>query len=211
MLLMVVILSRLFIVLCCTPIHEFSHALMANALGDSTAKNRGRLTINPFAHIDLIGAVMIFFFGIGYAKPVPVNMRNLKKPKRDMALISLAGPVSNLIMSFIFVFILCAFVKFTGVARGPIVQFLMFAANINVLLAVFNMIPIPPLDGSRLLTVILPDNIYYKLMQYERYIMIGLMVLLFTGVLSTPITLLSNLVFKIISFIPSLIFGVSFR
>ncbi|MCC8073555.1 MAG: site-2 protease family protein [Clostridiales bacterium] len=205
----IVILSRCFIVFCCMPIHELSHGLMANKLGDDTAKLQGRLTFNPFAHLDPLGTIMIFFFGIGYAKPVPVNPSRLKHPRRDMALVALAGPLSNLIMGFIFVFIYYAVnaVGSSSTVVYAISYFFYFAASVNVTLAVFNLIPIPPLDGSKILTAVLPDKAYFKFMQYERYIMIALLILLFIGVLDTPISYLSNIMMRFISIIPRLIFG----
>lgn len=209
----IAIISRCFVVFCCMPIHELAHGLIANKLGDDTARLKGRLTINPFAHLDLIGTIMIFLFGIGYAKPVPVNARRLKKPRRDMALIAIAGPISNLLMSFVSAFVLCAVVKFSGNATPvaeALFKFFYFAAAVNISLAVFNILPIPPLDGSKVLASILPNKVYFKYLQYERYIMIALMVILFLGLLNGPIGFLSGLMMKIVLFVPSLIFGVTF-
>lgn len=205
----ILVLSRMFVVLCCMPVHEMAHAYAAYKCGDDTAKLKGRLTINPFAHLDLIGTLMILVFGIGYANPVPVNPARLKHPRRDMALVSLAGPGSNVILSFICVF-LAYFINFLGSANNVLViiaLFFNYAASVNITLAVFNLIPIPPLDGAKIFSAVLPDKIYFKIMQYDRYIMIALFVLLFTGVLNKPITWLSNVLMSIISFIPSLIFG----
>lgn len=208
-LLIIIVLSRMFVVLCCMPVHEMAHAYAAYKCGDDTAKLKGRLTINPFAHLDLIGTLMILFFGIGYANPVPVNPARLKHPRKNMALISFAGPLANIIMSFIFIFLtyFFMFIAPTNNVIYMVASFFSYAAQVNVTLAVFNLIPIPPLDGSKILTAVLPDKIYFSLMRYERYIMIGLFVLLFLGVLNGPITWLSNILLNIISFIPSLIFG----
>lgn len=208
-LLIIIVLSRMFVVLCCMPVHEMAHAYAAYKCGDDTAKLKGRLTINPFAHLDLIGTLMILFFGIGYANPVPVNPARLKHPKKNMALISFAGPLANIIMSFIFIFLtyFLMFIAPTNNVIYMVASFFSYAAQVNVTLAVFNLIPIPPLDGSKILTAVLPDKIYFSLMRYERYIMIGLFVLLFLGVLNGPISWLSNILLNIISFIPSLIFG----
>ncbi len=203
------ILSRSFIVFCCLPIHELAHGYIAYRLGDETAKYKGRLTFNPFAHLNPIGTIMIFLFGIGYANPVPVNPARLKHPRRDMALISLAGPASNLIMAFISGFIFTALnsaVSSYGSVLWAVAYFFYYAAIVNVTLAVFNLIPIPPLDGSKILASVLPDKIYFKYMQYERYVMIVLMLLLFTGFLDRPIGFLANAVMYIILFIPNLIF-----
>lgn len=208
-LLIIIVLSRMFVVLCCMPVHEMAHAYAAYKCGDDTAKLKGRLTINPFAHLDLIGTLMILFFGIGYANPVPVNPARLKHPRKNMALISFAGPLANIIMSFIFIFLtyFLMFIAPTNNVIYMVASFFSYAAQVNVTLAVFNLIPIPPLDGSKILTAVLPDKLYFSLMRYERYIMIGLFVLLFLGVLNGPISWLSDILLNIISFIPSLIFG----
>ncbi|MBQ7115896.1 MAG: site-2 protease family protein [Clostridia bacterium] len=201
--LIIYVSSMAFVVFCATPLHEFAHALIAVKLGDDTPRLRGRLTINPMAHIDKRGALMIFLFGFGYAKPVEVRMRKFKKPKRDMALVALAGPVCNVLQAFVFMFIYNA-LKYASVNVGNVMLvymsfFFYYAAIINTNLAVFNLLPIPPLDGSRLATALLPAKYYYKIMQYERYIMIGLFVLLFTGILSTPLSILSNLVISLLN------------
>ncbi len=203
------ILSGCFVVFICSPVHELAHGWTAYKLGDNTAKREGRLTFNPIAHIDPIGMVMILIFGFGYAKPVPVNMNNFKNPKSGMALTALAGPASNLIMAFVSMFLHYAFSAFgSGSLIIQIISiFFFYSAYINVSLGVFNLIPIPPLDGSKILAGVLPDKVYYKYMMYERYVMIALIVLLFTGVLDTPISWLSGKMLQLISFIPALIFG----
>lgn len=205
----IAVLSRCFVVFCCLPIHELAHGLMAYALGDRTAKNQGRLSLNPLAHLNPIGTVMIFLFGIGYANPVPVNPRNFKNVKGGMALTALAGPSANLLMGFISVW---GYYIFARVGAGnsflyAVAMFFLYAAQINVMLAVFNLLPIPPLDGSKIVAAVLPDKVYYKYMMYERYIMIALMVLLFIGVLDTPISYLTSILMRFISIIPSLVFG----
>lgn len=205
----ITIVARMFVVFCCLPVHELSHGWAANKLGDDTAKKLGRLSFNPFAHLDPVGTIMIFLFGIGYAKPVPINPLKFKDYRKGVALTALAGPLSNLVMSFIFAFIGSGLSKIGGAntAMQLLVLFFSFAANINIALAVFNLLPIPPLDGSRVLAVILPDNAYEKYFRYERYIMIALMILLFTGVLDTPLAFLNNVFHNFVYFIPNLIFG----
>lgn len=216
-LLIIYILSRAFVVFICLPVHELAHGWAAYKLGDTTAKNSGRLSFNPFAHLDPIGTVMIFLFGIGYAKPVPVSPNRFKNPRSGMALTALAGPASNLLMGFIGVFfadmILAVFlsssVSGTAYTLFQLLYLLFYySAEVNISLAVFNLLPIPPLDGSRILAVVLPDRVYFNYVRYERIIMIVLMVALLTGILSTPLTYLANLFMNIVSFIPDLIFGV---
>ena len=213
--LVILVGSICFVVFCATPLHEFAHAFVAVKLGDDTPRLRGRLTINPMAHIDWIGAIMIFLFGFGYAKPVEVRMRHFKKPKRYIAIVALAGPTCNLLQSFIFLFLraACTFgaYKLQNEAMAYMGIFFLYAAAININLGVFNLLPIPPLDGSRLLTALLPSKYYYKIMQYERYIMIGLFVLLFTGILTTPLSFLSSLILGLFSNITQIPFEMMMR
>ena len=154
--------------------HELSHGFVAYRLGDRTAKDMGRLTLNPIKHIDPIGLVMMLVFRFGWAKPVPVNMMNFKNPKRSMAITALAGPISNLILAAIFLFIYGLVFTRLGGARATgasdvILTMILNTALLSVMFAVFNMLPIPPLDGSKVLFSIIPNEAYYKLMRYERY------------------------------------------
>ena len=205
--------ARLFVVFCIAPIHEFAHALIAHKLGDDTAKLSGRLTINPLAHIDPIGALMIMLVGFGYLKPVPVNPRNFKNPKGGMALTALAGPVSNLIMAFLFTLCYCAVFRFSTGAAGTfaysIAYFFMYAAQVNISLAVFNFIPVPPLDGSRIISVIIPEKYYFGIMKYERYIVLGVMALVLIGALDTPMALASGAISKLFLRASAAVFGLS--
>lgn len=193
----VYILSTLTVIFLTLPIHEFAHGFAAVKLGDDTPRWQGRLTLNPFAHIDYLGALCILFFGFGWAKPVQVNARNFDNPKRDMAITAFAGPLSNIVVAFIgmLLYNVCLLViSLTGVASvlWHIAIFFNYIAQINVSLAVFNLIPIPPLDGSRLLAAFLPNRQYYALMRYERYIYFGLLALLWFGFLDAPLSFLSG-------------------
>ncbi len=204
--------SMAFVVFCTMPVHEYAHALVATKLGDDTPRLQGRLTLNPMAHISLYGALMILFVGFGFAKPVNVNARNFKNPKRGMALTAIAGPISNLLMGFVFTLLYVLVYKHTdsesskGLLMTAISVFLYFAAYVNIQLAIFNLIPIPPLDGSRILQVLVPQKYYFKLLQYERYIIIVVFVLLFTGILSKPLIFLTSLLFELFAKFANLIF-----
>ena len=173
-------------------VHEFAHGYMAYKLGDDTARNLGRLTINPLKHIDPFGAICMILFRFGWAKPVPINARNFKKPKRDFALVAMAGPIANIILSFLgaFLYLLTfSLVKdivfteknFLFHVLNNLLTFLFAFHSLNIGLAIFNLIPIPPLDGSRILNVILPPKAYFGIMKYERYIYWGLIGWLLLG------------------------------
>lgn len=186
------LISALSCLLCIT-VHELSHGLMAYRLGDPTAKNAGRLTLNPMKHLDLFGLVMMLVAKVGWAKPVPVDMRFFKKPKQGMALTALAGPASNFITGFVAIAVVSLILSLTTTPNTGLLVLLCFLCNIVIFsigMGIFNLIPISPLDGSKIFFSFLPDKIYYTILRYERYVMILLVALTFFGVLSKPLSFL---------------------
>ena len=178
--------------------HEFAHGWVSTKLGDPTPEREGRLTLNPLAHLDPVGTLLMILTGFGWAKPVPINSRYFKKPRRDMALTAAAGPIMNFILAF-FGVLVCRiltkiFVAFP--AQSDFVYYIQYAAltlfsyfhMLNLSLGVFNLIPIPPLDGSRIFYIFLPQKWYFGVMKYEKYIQLALLVLLWTGLLSRPLS-----------------------
>lgn len=190
-------------------VHETAHGYAAYRLGDPTAKNMGRLTLNPFKHFNPMGFLCMLLCGFGWANPVPIDTRYFKNPKRDMALSALAGPLSNLILAVLFALLLrLEYAVFSAVTLSGQLAYNLFVflqtfcilgINLNITLAVFNLIPCPPLDGSRIFLSFLPPHQYFKVMRYEQYLSIALMVALFLGLLDTPIDFVSNLFLSLIS------------
>ena len=173
------LVSRFLAVFLCLTVHETCHGLAAYALGDPTAKGQHRLSFNPLRHIDWLGFVSMLIVGFGWAKPVPVDMRYFKKPKQGMALTALAGPASNFLMAVIFLF-LVRWMYWSAPATAFalwLYNFLLNVVILNIGLGLFNLLPIPPLDGSKVLFALLPDRLYWKLMRYERYGMLVLLLL----------------------------------
>ena len=172
------ILLRLAAVFLCLTIHETCHGLAAYALGDPTAKRAHRLSLNPLRHIDWIGFVMMIVAGFGWAKPVPVNPNYFKKPKQGMAITALAGPVSN--------FVLARLVYLRALTTGTLPEtlftFLVNTASLSVGLGLFNLVPVPPLDGSKVVAVLLPDRAYNWLMRYEQFGMVLLVIIISVGI-----------------------------
>lgn len=187
-------LIRIIPALLCITLHELAHGYTAYLLGDDTAKRAGRLSLNPFRHMDFIGAIMILVMGFGWAKAVPVNMYNFKNPKKGMAITALAGPLCNILISALALFIYgVTAVKLMYTAAGEIVlRILASTAYVSCAFAVFNLLPVPPLDGSKILFSVISEKSYRFLMRYERYGMIILLALVLTGILSGPLNALVN-------------------
>lgn len=186
----VLVLSAIATLLCLT-VHELCHGLAAYLLGDSTAKRAGRLTLNPAAHLDWMGFVLMLIAHVGWAKPVPVDVRYFKKPKRDMALTAAAGPVSNVILAAVSLLAGRMLLSFASERAGEWLAWgillLCYIAVLSVGLGLFNLIPIPPLDGSKLLFSVLPDRLYYGYLRYERYLLLVVVGLAWFGFFSGPL------------------------
>lgn len=197
------ILVRAIVLLTAIPVHEAAHAYVADRLGDHTARYQGRLTLNPMAHFDPVGSMAMILTGIGWAKPVPINPLNFKDTKKGMAISAAAGPISNLIVAAISL-VVAKILLYAGYGMGmnyiisTLYTIFRSMCFINISLAIFNLIPIPPFDGSRIFNYFLSDKMYFKIMEYERYIFIGLLLILFTGILNGPLSILSGLVFNVL-------------
>ena len=200
------LLIKVIVLLTALPVHECAHAMMASRLGDQTARNLGRATLNPLVHLDPFGSILMLFTGFGWAKPVSVWWRDFKNVsvKKGMILVAVAGPLSNLALSLAFMVIYKLIFLVAGgmglltasdsiFALGTILERMI---TLNMGLAVFNLLRVPPLDGSRLLTALLPYRIYYKLMRREQLFMLVLFLLLWSGILSTPLFFLRYYVFR---------------
>ena len=207
----ITIFAYAVILLIAIPIHECSHCFMAYLLGDDTGLRSGRVTLNPIRHWDPMGTIGILTVGIGWGKPAPVNpVRGRKVSARAfMAITAAAGPISNILLSYIFMLIGKLVWFLFGASNPEVVYYVYFAfimaAQINISLAVFNLLPIPPFDGSRILLVFLKERTYFKLMQYEQYIMIGVLLLCWTGILDYPLTFLNKAVMSFLDFTTSFV------
>ncbi|MCD8342642.1 MAG: site-2 protease family protein [Clostridiales bacterium] len=187
---LLVYLLRAAIALLCIVPHELAHGYTALRLGDHTAQQQGRLTLNPLSHIDPLGLLLMIFAGFGWAKPVPVNMRNFRRPKQGMAITALAGPACNLLIALAALGLASVVYHFflTSQAAVYVMLLLMYIAVMSTGLGMFNLIPIPPLDGSKILFSLLPNRVYVQILRYERYVMLLLFALVFLGVLDTPLS-----------------------
>ena len=184
-------------------IHEYAHARVAVWLGDFTPRMMGRLTLNPMAHIDPIGMVMLFLVHFGWAKPVMINPNNFKKPQRDDILVSLAGPGANLVTAFLALVALLIYSRMGGNMTTGVYLVFQLIIEYNIGFAIFNMIPLPPLDGSHVLMQLLPRDLAYKLAGLERYSFLILIVLLMTPVLGMILVPFRTLIWHIFSLLLS--------
>lgn len=183
------------------PVHECAHAWVAEKMGDDTGRQQGRITLNPFAHLTLWGSLMMVLVGFGWGKPVSVDPRNFKNPKKGMVLTSLAGPASNFIMAFLAMIAYKVLFNLSGFdsdsTTGMVAWVFVYIMFINISLGVFNFLPIPPLDGSKIFNAVLPEKLYFTIMRYENIIFIGLIILLYSGLLDAPLEFLQLKVFDL--------------
>ena len=206
------ILAVLVIIFLVLPFHEWAHAFTASCLGDKGIKERGRLSLNPLSHIDPIGAICMILFGFGWAKPVPIDSRNFKHPKIGMAITALMGPVANLVAGFVGLLIYNALFCFakdfmaTNVVGGFLEVFLSFYILVNVNLAVFNLLPIPPLDGSKILFAFLPDRAVEFCYRYQMFFFLGLFAMISFGPLRGILSYLSSALLQGMSWLAMLPF-----
>ncbi len=184
----------------CLTVHELCHGFSAYRLGDPTAKLNGRLTLNPVAHVDWIGLFLMLVARVGWAKPVPVDMENFKNPKRDMAVTALAGPLSNFILAYL-ALVICSGMYHFGpdhVVFAYIMLFFSYLAVLSIGLGLFNLIPIPPLDGSKVLFSLLPDRIYRTVLRYERFVVVAVVLLAWSGVFGGPMNVAMEAITRVL-------------
>ncbi len=198
-------LIKALVLFTAVPVHECAHAWVAEKMGDDTGRKQGRITLNPFAHLTLWGSLMMILVGFGWGKPVMVDSRNFKNPKKGMVLTSLAGPASNFIMAFLsmIVYKVLAFLSYAkdSSTLDMLATVFVYITLINISLAVFNFLPIPPLDGSKIFNAILPEKWYFTIMKYENFIFIALIILVYSGLLDAPLSFLQNKVIDVMLFL----------
>lgn len=192
-------LLRAVVVLIAIPFHESAHALASHLLGDDTAVRAGRLSMNPLRHFDPLGALCMLVGGVGWAKPVSINPYNYRNPKVGMALSAAAGPASNLLLAWVsMIFYKLCWYSGVGQTVPALSMFLYYMVAMNLSLAVFNLLPVPPFDGSRIVLLFLPQKLYFQAMRYEKYIMGVVLLLVFFGLLNTPLNLCVNAAWRLL-------------
>ena len=184
--------------LLCLSVHEACHGFAAYALGDPTAKQEGRLTFDPLRHLDPIGTLCMLFFHVGWAKPVPINPSYFKNRRVGIALVSLAGPASNFVLALLALFLYYPLRLTSSPILTAIALMLYMTAVMSIGLGVFNLIPVPPLDGSRILLVVLPQRIYFQIMRYERVIFVILLAAVWAGVLDGVLGTFNDVVWDLL-------------
>lgn len=187
-------------------VHEYAHAVTADSMGDPTPKYMGRLTMNPLKHLDPVGTVMLLFAGFGWAKPVAINPTYFRDGRKSMMAVSFAGPGSNFLLAFIAI-ILTAFFGMLGYGKSGIYTFLFWVQLYNIWFALFNLVPIPPLDGSKILMSILPGRYAYEYMKIEQYSFIFLIVLVFSGLIGMVLRPLAQIILSSMNFVVYSIFS----
>lgn len=198
-------LYRIPALLLALTIHEYAHAAVADSLGDPTPRFTGRLTMNPFVHLDLVGTIMLVVAGFGWAKPVQVDPRYFRDGRKSMMAVSFAGPGANFFLAFISLLLVGVFSTFSYSKQG-IYTFLFLMAQYNIWFALFNLIPVPPLDGSKILMSILPGKYAYQMMSMEHYSYIILLVLVFSGVIGKILVPIASFIMGSMMFIVRIIF-----
>lgn len=204
------ILARFIVLFFAITVHEFSHGYAAYKLGDPTAKYSGRLSLNPLAHLDPIGALCMLLFRFGWAKPVPINPMYFRNRKRDTAITALAGPVANILLALISVILLAPLIVFVFPNHSNFIteflyRLLIECIGVNMSFAAFNLIPFPPLDGSKVLGIFLSAENYNTLLQYERFGFPILILLSFTGLLSNAISFITTPIAAFLQFVLNLL------
>ena len=190
-------LLRAAAVLLVIPFHEAAHALVSWRLGDPTAKNAGRLSLNPMRHFDWMGTLCMILGGVGWARPVGIDVRRFRNPKAGMAISAAAGPAANLLLAYVCLLLYkLLYYGAHGAAAAVLLDFLSILISLNISLAVFNLLPIPPFDGSRIFLLFLPQRLYFQAMRYERYIMAAVLLLVLFGFLDGPLSFCVNAVWR---------------
>ena len=205
------IIARLIVILTCLPIHEAAHAFAAEKMGDDTARYNRRVSMNPFDHIDPVGALMILLVGFGWAKAVPFNPNNFRNRRGGTVVTALAGPLANVGLAGVCLIVYKVLRGFAIVTPGPdwmfsgILQVLWMMVSVNLSLAVFNLLPLPPLDGWRIASVLLPPRIVWQIQGYEQMLVLPIMILVWMDLFDAPIYFLTNFLYRILSFLTGFI------